>query len=102
MGLDIGPRTRERFARAIAGAGTVVWTGPMGAFEHAPFAAGTEAVARARVASKAFSVVGGGETGEAVERLGLAARFGYVSTGGGATLDFLRGKPMPALEALRA
>ncbi len=102
MGLDIGPRTRERFAQALRGAGTVVWAGPMGAFEHAPFAAGTEAVARALVASKAFTVVGGGETGEAVERLGLAARFGYVSTGGGATLDFLRGKPMPALEALRA
>lgn len=102
MGLDIGPRTRERFAQAIAGAGTVVWTGPMGAFEHAPFARGTEAVARALVASKAFTVVGGGETGEAVERLGLAEKFGYVSTGGGATLDFLRGKPMPALEPLRA
>lgn len=102
MGLDIGPRTRERFAQAIAGAGTVVWAGPMGAFEHAPFAAGTEAVARALVASQAFTVVGGGETGEAVEKLGLAERFGYVSTGGGATLDFLRGKPMPALEPLRA
>lgn len=63
MGLDIGPRTRERFAQAIAGAGTVVWAGPMGAFEHAPFAAGTEAVARALVASQAFTVVGGGETG---------------------------------------
>ncbi|MCX7750339.1 MAG: phosphoglycerate kinase [Candidatus Bipolaricaulota bacterium] len=101
-GLDIGPRTRERFAEAVQRAGTVVWTGPMGAFEHAPFAAGTEAVARALVASPAFTVVGGGETGEAVERLGLAEKFGYVSTGGGATLEFLRGKAMPALEPLRA
>ena len=101
MGLDIGPATREKFAERVASAGTVVWAGPVGAFEHPPFAAGTEAVARALVASRAFTVVGGGETGEAVEKLGLAERFGYVSTGGGATLDFLRGEPMPALEPLR-
>jgi len=101
MGLDIGPATVRRFAAELKGAGTVVWAGPLGAFEHPPFGAGTEAMARALVASRAFTVVGGGETGEAVERLGLAERFGYVSTGGGATLDFLRGKPMPALEALR-
>ncbi|HOD73007.1 MAG: phosphoglycerate kinase [Candidatus Bipolaricaulis sp.] len=102
MGLDIGPATVERFAGVVARAGTVVWTGPLGAFEHPPFAAGTAAVARALVSSPAFTVVGGGETGEAVEKLGLADRFGYVSTGGGATLDFLRGKSMPALEPLRA
>jgi phosphoglycerate kinase len=101
MGLDIGPATVERFAGVVARAGTVVWTGPLGAFEHPPFAAGTAAVARALVSSPAFTVVGGGETGEAVEKLGLADRFGYVSTGGGATLDFLRGKSMPALEPLR-
>ncbi|MDD5764094.1 MAG: phosphoglycerate kinase [Candidatus Bipolaricaulis anaerobius] len=102
MGLDIGPATVERFAGVVARAGTVVWTGPLGAFEHPPFAAGTAAVARALVSSPAFTVVGGGETGEAVEKLGLADRFGYVSTGGGATLDFLRGKSMPAVEPLRA
>ncbi len=101
MGLDIGPATVGEFAGVVARAGTVVWTGPLGAFEHPPFAAGTAAVAQALVASPAFTVVGGGETGEAVEKLGLADRFGYVSTGGGATLDFLRGKSMPALEPLR-
>jgi phosphoglycerate kinase len=102
MGLDIGPATAKRFAAVVGKAGTVVWAGPLGAFEHPPFAKGTAAVAQALVASEAFTVVGGGETGEAVEKLGLADRFGYVSTGGGATLDFLRGEPMPALEPLRA
>jgi len=102
MGLDIGPATVQRFAAVLAQAGTVVWTGPLGAFEHPPFGAGTSAVAHALVSSSAFSVVGGGETGEAVAKLGISHQLGYVSTGGGATLDFLRGKPMPALEALRA
>ncbi|QAA77301.1 MAG: Phosphoglycerate kinase [Candidatus Bipolaricaulis sibiricus] len=101
MGLDIGPATVQRFATELAKAGTVVWAGPLGAFETPPFDAGTDAVARALIRSPAFTVVGGGETGEAVQRLGLAEQFGYISTGGGATLDFLRGKPMPALEALR-
>ncbi|MBC7219874.1 phosphoglycerate kinase [Candidatus Bipolaricaulota bacterium] len=101
MGLDIGPATVQQFAEVVAGAGTVVWTGPLGAFEHPPFEAGTRGVAEALVASPAFTVVGGGETGEAVEKLGLADRFGYVSTGGGATLDLLRGRSMPALEPLR-
>lgn len=100
MGLDIGPATAKAFAKALRRAGTAVWAGPMGAFEHAPFAQGTAAVAQALVSSTAFTVVGGGETGEAVEKLGLADRFGYVSTGGGATLDFLRGESMPALEPL--
>ncbi|MBC7092652.1 phosphoglycerate kinase [Candidatus Bipolaricaulota bacterium] len=102
MGLDIGPATAAAFAKAFQGAGTVVWTGPMGAFECAPFAKGSEAVAKALASSPAFTVVGGGETGELVEKLGLAGKFGYVSTGGGATLDFLRGKSMPALEPLWA
>ena len=102
MGLDIGPATVKRFAAEVKGAWTVVWAGPLGAFEHPPFGEGTAAVAQALVSSTAFTVVGGGETGEAVEKLGLAEQFGYVSTGGGATLDFLRGKSMPALEALRA
>ena len=102
MGLDIGPETAAAYARIVKEAGTVVWTGPMGAFEFAPFARGTKAMAEALVSSKAFTVVGGGETGEAVEKMGLGEKFGYISTGGGATLDFLRGKSMPALEPLRA
>lgn len=101
MGLDIGPATVGRFAEVIERAGTVVWTGPMGAFETPPFGKGTEAIARALISSRAFTVVGGGETGEAVKKLGLAEKFGYVSTGGGATLSFLLGEPMPALEVLR-
>lgn len=101
MGLDIGPATVGRFAEVIQRAGTVVWAGPMGAFEVPPFGKGTEALARALIGSKAFTVVGGGETGEAVEKLGLTEKFGYVSTGGGATLSFLQGEPMPALEVLR-
>ena len=101
MGLDIGPKTVERFAERIRQAGTVLWAGPMGAFEVAPFAEGTRAVADAIAESSAFSVVGGGESGEAVTRLGYAERMSYISTGGGACLALLRGKPMPALEALR-
>lgn len=102
MGLDIGPATRAAFAEVVAKAGTVVWAGPMGAFEYPPFAEGTAALARALADSPAFTVVGGGETGEAVVRLGLEKRFSHLSTGGGATLAFLRGKPMPALEPLLA
>lgn len=102
MGLDIGPATIGRFAEVIQRAGTVVWAGPMGVFEVTPFGKGTEAIARALISSKAFTVVGGGETAEAVEKLGLAEKFSYVSTGGGATLSFLQGEPMPALEPLLA
>lgn len=102
MGLDIGPATMATFSEVIGRAGTVVWTGPMGAFEVPQFARGTEGLARALVASQAFTVVGGGETAEAVEKLGLAEKFGHVSTGGGATLSFLQGEEMPALAPLRA
>jgi len=102
MGLDIGPETVRFFSEKLKEAGTVVWAGPMGAFEYAPFAKGTEAIAKALTESRAFTVVGGGETGEAVVKLGLEDKFGHLSTGGGATLAFLRGKPMPALEPLRA
>jgi len=102
MGLDIGPETVQAFTRVLKEAGTVVWAGPMGAFEYAPFSKGTEDVAKALSESKAFTVVGGGETGEAVVKLGLEKGFSHLSTGGGATLAFLRGKPMPALEPLRA
>jgi len=101
LGLDIGPATQAAFAEVLSGAGTVVWAGPMGAFEYTPFARGTEAIARALADSEAFTVVGGGETGEAVVKLGLEDKFSHLSTGGGATLAFLRREPMPALEALR-
>ena len=100
MGLDIGPETVRQFTERIDAAKTVVWTGPMGVFEQAAFAEGTKAVAHALAASEAYSVIGGGETGEAVARLGLADRVSYVSTGGGACLALLRGKSLPALDAL--
>ena len=102
MGLDIGPKTVGAFAERINGAQTVVWTGPMGAFELEAFAGGTLGIATALSSSDAYSVIGGGETGEAVARLGFAARVSYVSTGGGACLALLRGKSLPALDALCA
>ena len=102
MGLDIGPKTVETFSARIHGAQTVVWTGPMGAFEFEAFAGGTLGVATALSDSEAYSVIGGGETGEAVSRLGFADRVSYVSTGGGACLALLRGKSLPALDALCA
>jgi len=101
MGLDIGPETTLAYGNEIASAKTVVWTGPMGAFEFEPFAQGTRAIAERLAASDAFSVVGGGETGEAIARLGVREGISFVSTGGGACLALLRGKRLPALEALR-
>ena len=101
IGLDIGPAAVEKFRARINAAQTVVWTGPMGAFEFTPFAAGTRAIGEACAASAAYTVVGGGETGEAVKELGVADGISYISTGGGACLAILRGKTLPALEALR-
>ena len=100
-GFDIGPETADLFRRRILEARSVVWTGPMGAFEVEPFDEGTKAVAEALAASDAFSVVGGGETGDAVARFGFEGDVSYVSTGGGACLALLRGKKLAALEALR-
>ena len=100
MGLDIGPRTVERFDAVIKTAGTVVWNGPMGVFEKAPFAEGTLGVARAVAGAPAFSVIGGGDTVAAVNQAGVAARIGYISTAGGAFLEFLEGRPLPGVEAL--
>jgi phosphoglycerate kinase len=100
MGLDIGPATIDRFAEALRPARTVVWNGPMGVFEKEPFAAGTLAVARAVVTGPAFSVIGGGDTVSAVRRAGVAEKIGYISTAGGAFLEFLEGRPLPGVEAL--
>ena len=102
MILDIGPATAARYAEIIAKAGTVVWNGPVGVFEFDAFAAGTEAVARAIAASKAFSIAGGGDTLAAVDKFGIASEVSYISTGGGAFLEFLEGKTLPAVAALEA
>ena len=101
MGLDVGPRTAERYAQDIAGAGTVFWNGPMGAFELAPFAAGTKVVAQAVADSPAETVVGGGDSAAALQSFGLADSVTHLSTGGGASLELVEGKTLPGVEALR-
>ncbi len=101
MGLDIGPVTRELFAKTIQGAGTVVWNGPMGVSEWKNFAAGTEAVAEAVANSGAISIIGGGDSAEAVERLGFGPKMTHISTGGGASLEFLEGLELPGIACLQ-
>ena len=100
--LDIGPDTAARYAAMIASAGTVVWNGPVGVFEFDAFGKGTEALARAIAGSSAFSIAGGGDTLAAVDKYGIAGEVSYISTGGGAFLEFLEGKTLPAVAALEA
>ncbi|MFM7784696.1 MAG: phosphoglycerate kinase [Gammaproteobacteria bacterium] len=100
MILDVGPRTAATFAGLIAGAGTILWNGPVGVFEHAQFAAGTRAVAEAVADSAAFSLAGGGDTLAALEAFGVQERISYVSTGGGAFLEYVEGRTLPAVEIL--
>ena len=100
MGLDIGPKTRELFANAVKSAKTVVWNGPMGVFENPTLAQGTIAVARALAESEAITIVGGGDSAAACEQLGFADRITHISTGGGASLEFLEGRTLPGIDCL--
>jgi phosphoglycerate kinase len=100
MILDIGPETARRYAKLLGEAGTIVWNGPVGVFEFDAFANGTRVVAEAIAASKAFSIAGGGDTLAAIAKYGLQDKIGYISTGGGAFLEFLEGKKLPAVAVL--
>jgi phosphoglycerate kinase len=98
--LDIGPRTAERYAKMLQAAGTIVWNGPVGVFEIDQFGSGTERVARAVATSDAFSIAGGGDTLAALDKYGVTDRISCISTGGGAFLEFLEGKTLPAVAVL--
>jgi phosphoglycerate kinase len=100
MILDIGPETAALYAKRLEAAGTIVWNGPLGVFENAEFAAGTRRVAEAIAASRAFSIAGGGDTLAAIEQFGVSEQISYISTGGGAFLEFLEGKKLPAVATL--
>ena len=98
--LDIGPETSARFAEILKTAGTIIWNGPVGVFEFDKFAAGTRALAEAIASSDAFSVAGGGDTLAAIDKYGVRDGISYISTGGGAFLEFVEGKVLPAVEML--
>jgi phosphoglycerate kinase len=100
MGLDIGPETVRRYGATLAKARTIVWNGPMGVFENPKFAQGTFAIAKAVAESKAFSIVGGGDSAAAVAQSGMESKITHISTGGGASLEFLSGQKLPGVEAL--
>jgi 3-phosphoglycerate kinase len=100
MGLDIGPRTIELFSAEIAKAKTIIWNGPMGVFEKPPFDKGTVALAKAVAESGAISVVGGGDSEKAIKSAGVADKISHISTGGGASLEFLSGIELPGVAAL--
>ena len=100
MGLDIGPKTQEIFADAVKDAGTVIWNGPMGVSEWDNFASGTIAVATAIADSNAISIIGGGDSAAAIQKLGFADKMSHISTGGGASLEYLEGKELPGIAAL--
>ena len=100
MGMDIGPRTVELFGEAVKGAGTIVWNGPMGVFEFDKFAGGTKAMAKALAESGAITIVGGGDSAAALEKLRFADKNTHISTGGGASLEFLEGKELPGVACL--
>jgi phosphoglycerate kinase len=100
--LDIGPKTAQRMAALLASAGTIVWNGPVGVFEFEAFAQGTETLARAIAASPGYSIAGGGDTLAAIAKFGISDQIDYISTGGGAFLEFLEGRELPAVAALQA
>ena len=102
MILDIGPKTRAAFRQMLKDAGTIVWNGPVGVFEVGPFAAGTQAIAEAIALSPAFSLAGGGDTLAAIDKFGVAGKISYISTGGGAFLEFMEGKTLPAVAVLES
>ena len=100
MGLDIGPETQKLFGEAVKNAGTVIWNGPMGVFEFPKFAKGTESVAAAMAECKGVTVIGGGDSASAIEKMGYADKVTHVSTGGGASLEFMEGKELPGVACL--
>ena len=100
MGLDIGPKTQELFSQAVKAAKTVVWNGPMGVFENPVLAAGTKAVAKALAETDATTVIGGGDSAAAVMQLGYADKMTHISTGGGASLEYLEGKVLPGIDCI--